>query len=280
MERTLLLVDDEQNILSALTRLFRREDYRILRANSGAQALELLETNSVGVIISDQRMPEMTGVELLSKVKELYPDVVRIMLSGYTDLKSVTDAINEGAIYKFLTKPWDDDLLKENVRVAFRHNELVSENERLARELHTANQELSRMNRQLAADVDHTTHVANINHHALELAQDILECLPLGIIGLDDEDLIALANRKAHELLRPHSGALVGFKSEEVFTKALDHFYRQRKSFDNALDYNESIEIPDCRVSANAYRLQNLKSDRGSVIVMMLQEGNDHKSEQ
>jgi FixJ family two-component response regulator len=274
MERTLLLVDDEQNILSALTRLFRREDYCILRANSGVEALEMLKTNAVGVIISDQRMPEMTGVELLSKVKELYPDVVRIMLSGYTDLKSVTDAINEGAIYKFLTKPWDDDLLKENVRVAFRHYELVSENERLNRELQKANEELSRINLQLAADVDQTTRVANINHHALELAQHILECLPLGIVGLGDDDLIALANREAHKLLLPNGGALVGLKAGEVFTEALNDFYRQKKFEENRLNYNGSIEMSDHGVSVNAYRIPIHNSNSGSVVVMMLKEGN------
>ncbi|MFH1495300.1 MAG: response regulator, partial [Pseudomonadota bacterium] len=104
MERTILLVDDEANILSALTRLLRPQGYRILRAGSGREGLELLAQNEVGVIVSDQRMPEMTGVEFLHQVRELYPDTVRIVLSGYTELNSITDAINRGAIYKFLTK--------------------------------------------------------------------------------------------------------------------------------------------------------------------------------
>ena len=109
MERTLLLVDDEENITSALVRLLRRDGYNILRANSGEAGLALLAQNEVGVIISDQRMPEMSGVEFLSKVRERYPDTVRIVLSGYTELNSVTDAINRGAVYKFLTKPWEDE---------------------------------------------------------------------------------------------------------------------------------------------------------------------------
>ena len=127
MERCLLLVDDEQNITASLMRLFRRDGYRILTANSGREGLEILGQNKVGVIISDQRMPEMSGSEFLSKVKDLYPDTVRIMLSGYTDLNSVTDAINRGAIYKFLTKPWEDDLLRENIREAFRMAHLNEE---------------------------------------------------------------------------------------------------------------------------------------------------------
>ncbi|BCB28621.1 hypothetical protein SKTS_35070 [Sulfurimicrobium lacus] len=117
--RTLLIVDDEPNILSALQRLLRRDGYRILKAGSAAEGFELLALNEVQVIISDQRMPHMSGTEFLSRVKEMYPDTIRLVLSGYTDLKSITDAINQGAIFKFLTKPWEDDALRERVHDAF-----------------------------------------------------------------------------------------------------------------------------------------------------------------
>lgn len=119
--QTLLLLDDEENILRALARVLRRDGYLILTATKAADAFELLAKHHVQVILSDQRMPEMSGTEFLSKVKDLYPETVRIILSGYTDLKSVTDAINEGAIYKFLTKPWDDKQLRSNVHQAFRY---------------------------------------------------------------------------------------------------------------------------------------------------------------
>jgi response regulator RpfG family c-di-GMP phosphodiesterase len=85
--------------------------------------LELLATHPVGVIVSDALMPEMPGAELLRRVKGLYPDVVRIMLSGYAELRSVTEAINEGSVYKFLTKPWDDALLREHIQESFRRYE-------------------------------------------------------------------------------------------------------------------------------------------------------------
>ncbi len=116
---TLLLLDDEANIIRALTRVLRRDGYRILSTTSIKEAFELLAGNNVQVIISDQRMPEMSGTEFLSQVKDIYPDTVRIVLSGYTDLKSVTDAINEGAIYKFLTKPWEDEQIRNHIRQAF-----------------------------------------------------------------------------------------------------------------------------------------------------------------
>lgn len=119
---TLLLVDDEPSILSALKRLLRREGYHILCAESAAHGLELLATHLVQVIISDQRMPVMTGTEFLGKVKDLYPDTVRLVLSGYSELNTLTEAINKGAIYRYLSKPWDDEKLKQEVTLAFRHH--------------------------------------------------------------------------------------------------------------------------------------------------------------
>jgi diguanylate cyclase (GGDEF)-like protein/PAS domain S-box-containing protein len=117
---TLLIVDDEAGILNSLKRLLRRDGYTILTAESPALAFDLLARNTVQVIVSDQRMPEMSGTEFLSRVKQLYPETIRIVLSGYTDLQSVTDAINRGAIYRFLTKPWDDEALRVQIREAFR----------------------------------------------------------------------------------------------------------------------------------------------------------------
>ncbi len=119
-DRTLLLLDDEENVLRALVRLFRRDGYRILAAGNVRDAFDLLATNNVQVILSDQRMSDMSGTEFLGRVKMLYPDTVRLVLSGYTDLATVTDAINRGAIYRFLTKPWNDDELREHIRQAFR----------------------------------------------------------------------------------------------------------------------------------------------------------------
>ncbi|GMR19459.1 MAG: hypothetical protein BMS9Abin36_0054 [Gammaproteobacteria bacterium] len=131
MERTLLLVDDEANILKALQRLLHRDGYRILTAGSGREGLALLEDNEVDVIISDQRMPHMTGVEFLSKARELCPQTVRIVLSAYSDFSAVTDAINRGSIYKFFTKPWDDKLMRANIQEAFQRSELSWKNNQL-----------------------------------------------------------------------------------------------------------------------------------------------------
>jgi diguanylate cyclase (GGDEF)-like protein/PAS domain S-box-containing protein len=124
---TLLLVDDEGGIRSALTRSLRQDGYRILSAASGEDALELLALHAVQVIISDQRMPGMSGTEFLATVARLHPTTVRILLSGYTDLKVVTEGVNTGAVFQFITKPWDDDTLRQRVRDAFRRQRMESE---------------------------------------------------------------------------------------------------------------------------------------------------------
>ncbi|MGE5468075.1 MAG: EAL domain-containing protein [Ignavibacteria bacterium] len=122
-QRTLLLVDSDPGVLAALRRLFRREGYTLLTATGGVEALDLLAAHGAAVVISDARMPVMNGAEFLGKVREIHPDTVRIILSGYTDLEAVTDAVNRGEIFKFLTKPWADQELLEAVRDAFRLHE-------------------------------------------------------------------------------------------------------------------------------------------------------------
>jgi EAL domain-containing protein (putative c-di-GMP-specific phosphodiesterase class I)/CheY-like chemotaxis protein len=123
--KTLLLVDDEEHILSALKRALYLEGYQILMAQSAAEGFELLALHDVHVILCDQRMPGMSGTEFLDRVKDLHPDTLRIVLSGYTELESILQAINCGAIYRFYTKPWEDRALRDNIREAFRHHGLL-----------------------------------------------------------------------------------------------------------------------------------------------------------
>jgi len=120
-QNTILIVDDEINIASALKRILRREGYNILSAESPAEGFSLLAQHPVQLVISDQRMPDMTGTEFLSLVKSLYPETVRMVLSAYSEIATVTDAINKGAAYRFLTKPWNDEQMKEEIRGALRH---------------------------------------------------------------------------------------------------------------------------------------------------------------
>ncbi|MES2151219.1 MAG: EAL domain-containing protein [Pseudomonadota bacterium] len=123
--KTLLLVDDESHVLASLRRLLRQDGYRILCAQSAAEGFDMLALNEVQVIVCDQRMPAMSGTEFLGRVKEIYPDTFRIVLSGYTELLSILEAINRGAIYRFYTKPWDNQSLRVNIADAFRQHALL-----------------------------------------------------------------------------------------------------------------------------------------------------------
>ena len=115
----LLCVDDERNVLRALERIFMDEEYEILTASSGEEGLAFLAENpDIQVVISDYRMPGMNGVEFLRQVCEKHPDTVRIVLSGYADTTAVVSAINEGQIYKFVSKPWSDEELRQTVAKA------------------------------------------------------------------------------------------------------------------------------------------------------------------
>ncbi|WP_166882053.1 EAL domain-containing protein [Massilia mucilaginosa] len=213
--RTLLLVDDEQNIVSALKRLLRRDGYQILSANSGQEGLDVLAANEVEVIVSDQRMPGMIGADFLRAAKNLYPDTIRIMLSGYTELQSVTDAVNEGAIFKFLTKPWDDDQLRTHIAEAFRLKEIANDNERLNLELRTANHELAAANRRMEDVLRQKQQQITRDEISLNVARELLQFVPLAVIGLDDEGMVAFVNDAAERMFR-QNGAILGNEAQIV----------------------------------------------------------------
>jgi CheY-like chemotaxis protein len=206
--RTLLVVDDEQNILASLKRLFRRDAYVILTANSGKEGLEILKEHKVDVIISDQRMPAMTGVDFLRQAKAGYPDTVRIVLSGYTELQSITDAINEGSIYKFLTKPWEDEQLRDQIKEAFQHKEMSDENRKLGLKIQTANHELATANRRLAEMLQQKEHQINRDGNSLEIAREALQAVPIPLIGVDEDGMIAFANAATEILFIEHAPLL------------------------------------------------------------------------
>jgi DNA-binding NtrC family response regulator len=132
MERYgLLIVDDEQSVLSAIKRLFEDDPYDIYTAQNAEEGLKILKNNKVHVVISDEKMPGMSGNEFLSIVKKECPNAVRIMLTGHANMASAMKAINEGEIYRFFTKPWDNVNLKFAVRSAVERYDLEEENRRL-----------------------------------------------------------------------------------------------------------------------------------------------------
>lgn len=267
--RDLLLVDDEEGILAALKRLLRRDGYQIYTATSARQGFEILETHPVGVIVSDHRMPEMTGTEFLSKVKDIYPDTIRIILSGYADMQFITEAINQGAIYKFLTKPWEDDLLRANIQQAFEHFELGSERDRLTAELLVANKRLEEAKLKLEERVDVKSMEALRNLNILHVSQDILEQLPLGVVGVGEDGLIAVANHVANRIFAhtgdgPLQGSVAAERLPAEMLKCLD---------DSSTQTHHKFEAGNgMRLELWCHRIGNLSQAKGTVLVVAPRE--------
>lgn len=153
----ILCVDDEPNILSSLRRLFRPKGFQILVADSGKAGLAVLEAETVDLVISDMRMPEMNGAQFLEHVRQRWPDTVRLLLTGHSDVTAIIDAINRGEIYRYITKPWDDNDIVLIVRQALERKAMELETKRLEALTAKQNQELKELNASLEAKVEART---------------------------------------------------------------------------------------------------------------------------
>ncbi len=164
----ILVVDDEENILRAIRRLLMEEDLDVLTATSGEEGLSILGSNrDVGLIVSDQRMPGLTGVDFLERARRMAPDTIRIMLTGYADVKAAIDAINRGGAYRYIAKPWKDDELVQVIREAAQRFSLLRENRRLAEILKRQNEELQNWNSKLEYFVRKQTEEIRKNNEEL-----------------------------------------------------------------------------------------------------------------
>ncbi|MEO6522136.1 MAG: response regulator [Mucilaginibacter sp.] len=139
-----LYIDDEIHNLNSFKAAFRR-DFNIYAAQSAREGRKILEQNEIAVIVTDQRMPVMTGIEFLESIIPVYPDTIRILLTGFSDINAVMDAINRGQVYKYLVKPWADEELKMYIQNAIEIYHLRKENRELANKLELANKQLSNL---------------------------------------------------------------------------------------------------------------------------------------
>lgn len=222
--RTILCVDDEPNILSSLRRLFRAGGYRILAAESGEQALALLDVERVDIIISDMRMPVMSGAELLRQVRARWPDITRLLLTGYADITSTITAINEGQIHRYITKPWTDHELLLVVKEALERKALQEDKERLEQLTFTQNEQLKTLNATLEQKVDErTADLALANDRLKKNYFNSIKTFS-NLIELRGGQLMGHA-RKVADLARRTAKAmnLDDAQSHEVFIAALLH---------------------------------------------------------
>ncbi|MCX8026284.1 MAG: response regulator [Thermodesulfovibrionales bacterium] len=199
-EVKILCVDDEPNVLSALRRLFLDEDYTIITANSGREGLDIIKNEEVQIIISDYRMPNMNGVEFLKEARILQPDTVRIVLSGYADAGAIVSAINEGQIYKFIPKPWNDDELKVTISNAIERYNLYKQNKALTDELKTRNEELITLNKRLQTLLAEKSESLEFTSEVLQTHQNIIDAIPIAIAGIDLNKNMVLCNDRWNRL--------------------------------------------------------------------------------
>lgn len=263
-ERTILLVDDEENILRSLKRVFRRDGYTIITANSGAEGLEQLKEHEVGVILSDQRMPHMNGTEFLKEAKVIRPDSVRIVLSGYTDLESITEAINEGSIYKFLTKPWEDELLRKNIREAFEAYELKLVNDSLNEQVQMANHELEAVNKKLKEAAEEKEKLIEIRTSALEMTRQVFERIPVGLLFLDKEQQVVFYNQPLMDALQPEQPGLIGMEASTILPASILDLINSLS--DNCI---ESVSLNNHSYQCHISRLADASGNDGYFLVFM-----------
>ena len=206
-KQTVPLVDDSKSILAALSRLLRREPYEVVTAIGGEEALQMMETKTFQLVVSDQCMPGMKGLELLREVRSRWPDTMRMILSGYTEVNTILAAINEGAIFRFITKPWNDDEIKLNITRALEQYELEAENRRMAREISEQNDRLRELNRRLE-------HRAADGRTGLARARELLEAVDVSVLTVDQGGVVVSANARAREILSSKNGELVGISAQ------------------------------------------------------------------
>ena len=202
----IVILDDEQNILESLERLFFNEDFGVFTTTDYKEAMRILEKEQIKLVMSDQRMPDITGVEFLKQVKDKYPDVVRILITGYTDIKSAEDAINFGGVYRFINKPWNAEELKGAVRQAIAHYDLVIENRKLFDSTKTKNEELEILNRKLKnmydVQKDFSSTVSHELRTPLASIKSTVDLVLSGAPGPLSEDQVKFLNKTRNNVDR------------------------------------------------------------------------------
>ncbi|WP_374594182.1 HD domain-containing phosphohydrolase [Aquabacterium sp.] len=267
---TLLCVDDEPSILSALRRLFRSGGWRVLTAEGGAAALELLEKEKVDLIISDMRMPYMDGAQLLEQVKLRWPSVTRLLLTGYADVESTIAAINRGQIHRYLTKPWNDDEILLIVRDIFERRALEEDKRRLEALTQRQNDELKALNASLESKVEERTAELTVAHDkmkknyltSIKAFSSLIEQRGGSLVG-HARRVADLARRMAQQLQLPEA------ESRDVFIAGLLHDIGQIGLSDVILAKPVPRMTPD---ELHRYRLHPIQGEQTLMALDDMQE--------
>ncbi|MCK4660243.1 MAG: response regulator [Phycisphaerae bacterium] len=255
-----LIVDDEENILAALRRLLRREPYELISATSAQEALRMMQSEPAQLVITDYRMPGMTGTELLHEIQRHWPETIRIVLSGYSEVKAIISAINEGAVYKFFAKPWNDEEVKLHVRRALEQFALQADNKRMTREISQQNEQLRKLNQLL----DQRATDAGIGQTC---AQEFLETIDAGVLTIDSGGLIVGANLRSAELLSKEQAGFIGVAAKSALPEPLHNMLHRAGAF-NAGGACGRIEHGERNLQWRTRALEINGECRGTVITI------------
>lgn len=224
MKFTVLCVDDEPNILSALRRMLSLNSFKVLTADSGQTALELLASTPVDVVISDMHMPEMNGAELLAAVKERHPDTMRILLTGNADISSAIAAVNQGGIYRYLTKPWVDAELVATIQASLELITLKKDRSRLTALTEEQNVKLNDLVLNLEEKVKERT--AELTESNQKLRDSYIASIKAfsGLLGMRDEQLLTHSRNVAELSFKmAHAAGLDKEQCQEIYIAGLLH---------------------------------------------------------
>lgn len=205
-----LIVDDERAVLDALGRTLRREPYEVVTTESPQDALARLERGDVSLLVADERMPAMSGTELLRSARARHPEVGRAILTGFADVNALSSAVNEVGIHRYIPKPWDEDSLKETLRGLLHEHEEECQRRGTLSETERRNHELGRMNRALQIFLGKQT-------HALRLCQEVLDrvTVPAAVFSPLHQHL-SYVNKPFLNLVAGRRSSLIGTPIEEV----------------------------------------------------------------
>lgn len=195
----ILLIDDENNILKSLQRMLRSEPYAIKSVNTPLEAIELVKNEFFDVIISDYRMPEMNGKEMFYKINKIQPEGVKIILSGYSDINIITEALNKEYIDKYILKPWNDENLKLEIQKSINHSKLKTINKQLHIKILEQNQKLKDINEDLEKLVLEKTKKFTIQNHALKTSHNTISAIAVPIVAVDTDFMVIMTNKLAEQ---------------------------------------------------------------------------------
>lgn len=239
--KRVLIVDDEPNVVASIRRVCKGQDFEVLTASSGPEALAILDSTEVQVLLSDQRMPEMTGDALFELVDRAYPYISKVLITGYTALESITRSVNNGAVYKIIYKPWHNDDLLTIIQDAFNY-------------YHVRKHGAGNLTQQLELQklLQQKNHELKIYSHRLEISMLLANYFPMALLGVSSDWFIAESNVKANRLF--NSERLVGQRIEKALPLPMVTFL---KSFSDA-DY-EQERVTLVQYQGEHYQLTGMK---------------------